>query len=503
MMSASGSLLEPAETASTRWLRRGLIALSLLIGAACLLGWWYFEHLAAEGKAELAAAIAETDALDPDCRWDALEAKRPKIPDAENSIRVIREAARPLSAATINNLNSPAFKLPNGQIAIPEDRLANRQLDVELLTEIQSCLEKWKSSVALAGSLKDFPRGRPSVKLEPVLFNTLLTDVDQSRALVRLIELEIESLVHSDRPSKAVGRIQAMLHVGTARRDDPFAISQIVRMKVHLGMVRATERILGMAVLTDADLKRLAEYFGSDSSEDLLSPAIRGERAAHHKQFDDIETGKIDLADFIVKMSSPGLMPDLNLRIGAVFYRPRIYEDHAQLLRLMNQCEQIAKLPFHEQAAEWAAFHNQMQALKAEGARQTRWIYSVLLLPAVGKIAAAAQRDRALISCTLAALAAERFRLANKRWPNKLDELCPQFLPKVLVDPYDGKPLRLANRDDGIVIYSIGGDGEDNGGEPLMPNPTPTEPGDLGIRLWNPDRRRLPPEPKKGSDPDN
>ena len=258
-----------------------------------------------------------------------------------------------------------------------------------------------------------------------------------------------------------------------------------------------------MAVLTDADLRKLAENLGSESSEDLLLPAIRGERAAHHKQFDDIESGKIDLADFMAKMTGSRLTPDLDLRIGAMLYWPRMYEDHAQLLRLLNQCEQIAKLPFNEQAAEWAAFHNQMQALKAEGARQTRWIYSVLLLPAVGKIAAAAQEDRAVISCTLVALAAERFRLANKRWPRTLDELCPQFLPKVPTDPYDGKPVRMANREDGIAIYCVGEDGEDNGGETLRLDSSPTQAGDLGIRLWNPDLRRLPPEPKKGSDSDN
>jgi hypothetical protein len=49
-----------------RWLRRRLIAFALFIGGTYLFVWWHFEHVASEGKAELAAAIAETDALDPD-----------------------------------------------------------------------------------------------------------------------------------------------------------------------------------------------------------------------------------------------------------------------------------------------------------------------------------------------------------------------------------------------------------------------------------------------------
>jgi hypothetical protein len=273
-------------------------------------------------------------------------------------------------------------------------------------------------------------------------------------------------------------------------------------MKARLAAVRTSERVFGMTTLTDAVLKKLGGHFEAESNEDLLSPALRGERAAHHKQFDDIESGKIELADFMAKLTNPRHTPDFNLRLGAVLYGPRLYEDHAQLLRQMNESERIAKLPFQEQAGEWARFNDQMQAMKLQGSRESRWIYSRLLIPAVRKIGAAAQEDSTLISCTLLALAAERFRLANQRWPDKLDELCPQFLSKVPTDSYDGEPLRLAKRDDGIVIYSVGEDGEDNGGERLTPSVPPTEPSDLGIRLWNPDRRRLPPEAKKSQNPD-
>src|SRR5438874_11338567 len=87
-----------------RRLRRIAVVLAMLVGAIVLYGWWYFERTASAGKADLAAAIAETDALDPDWRWEALEAKRPTIPEAENSVRVIREAA-----ALVGKPNSGSF----------------------------------------------------------------------------------------------------------------------------------------------------------------------------------------------------------------------------------------------------------------------------------------------------------------------------------------------------------------------------------------------------------
>ena len=62
------------------------------------------------------------------------------------------------------------------------------------------------------------------------------------------------------------------------------------------------------------------------------------------------------------------------------------------------------------------------------------------------------------------ALAVERFRLANGKLPDKLDELSPMFLKKIPADPFDGKPLHYKKLDKGYVVYSIGEDGKDDGG---------------------------------------
>ena len=106
-------------------------------------------------------------------------------------------------------------------------------------------------------------------------------------------------------------------------------------------------------------------------------------------------------------------------------------------------------------------------------------------------------RDQARLSCLLSALASERFRLAHKRWPKDLQELVPTYLPEVPIDPFDGKPTKFAQREDGIVIYSVDKDGQDNGGDIHKKSPEDDNPKDLGIRLWNPDHRRLAPLPKK------
>jgi hypothetical protein len=64
------------------------------------------------------------------------------------------------------------------------------------------------------------------------------------------------------------------------------------------------------------------------------------------------------------------------------------------------------------------------------------------------------------------ALALERYRIKNSRYPQTLDELSPDFLKTAVLDFADGKPLLYRLTDDGhFVLYSIGLDCADDGGK--------------------------------------
>jgi hypothetical protein len=102
-------------------------------------------------------------------------------------------------------------------------------------------------------------------------------------------------------------------------------------------------------------------------------------------------------------------------------------------------------------------------------------------------------RNRAALRSAAAALAAERYRLAHGRWPESLAELVPTFMAKRPLDPYDGAPLRSRRLEDGCVIYSIGEDRHDDGGNLVRKWwPSPPAGTDIGFRLWDAARRRRP-----------
>jgi hypothetical protein len=71
----------------------------------------------------------------------------------------------------------------------------------------------------------------------------------------------------------------------------------------------------------------------------------------------------------------------------------------------------------------------------------------------------------------ITAIALKRYQLRHGEYPADLSALVPEILPAVPADPVDGKPLRYRRSADGtFVLYSIGYDGKDDGGDGGSPS---------------------------------
>jgi hypothetical protein len=463
----------------------------ILIGIGAGLTWYSLEQIAAEGKKELAAAIAETDALDPRWRWEQIQEDLTPILDAENSMLVISQLVNQLG-----DPNPTELVLSDGQ-AILEDWPANRQLDEEGKISIGDLRKRNERSLFLAISLKDYVRGRKTIELAPDLLNTPLQHAQDCRAAYWLMGVDIEELLRQKQVQLVPERIRTILHASAALRDDLNLISQLVRMAGRGVAVRETERLLGMAEIGDNDLKGLIADLEAERNENLLLTAVRGERAGWHFLYENIHSGRLSFAEFLARaQGNSKSKPDLSLRITGFLSEPSLYEDHAYMLGWINEAWKIAQLPASEQMSAWRNHHDDFLNGTGDILPPKHRPISFFFMPSLLKIAEASLRNQSRLYCTITALAAERFRLANKRWPKDLQELVPAYLSEVPIDPFDGQPLKFAQREDGIVIYSVDKDGKDDGGDIHKQSPDDDDPKDLGVRLWNPDHRRLPPLPK-------
>lgn len=69
----------------------------------------------------------------------------------------------------------------------------------------------------------------------------------------------------------------------------------------------------------------------------------------------------------------------------------------------------------------------------------------------------------------LTAIAIQRYHLRSGHPPDSLDELFPQFLPESPHDWFGGRPLSYRRNDGNFILYSVGTDGNDDGGDAGFP----------------------------------
>jgi hypothetical protein len=85
-------------------------------------------------------------------------------------------------------------------------------------------------------------------------------------------------------------------------------------------------------------------------------------------------------------------------------------------------------------------------------------------------------------------LAATRERLASGTLPESIDALVPARLPSVPRDPFTtDTPLHLKVTPEGLLVWSVGPDGKDDGGPRQEGVESDTDSDDVGLLMTVPD----------------
>jgi hypothetical protein len=428
-------------------------------------------------------ALAETAALDPHWRLDDLEFQRATVPDAENSAAVIRHARAllPVPGPDFSPELADLFSNPPK----PEVRLTDAQYRAVI-----DALEETERAINPALKLADYPRGRHPITYAPDGVSTVLRHVDDMITVGgRVLRYLPLAHAHEGNGAAAERDCLAVLNLGRSLGDEPLPGSQFFRARFHRDTLSALERFLGQTEVPEPALAVLQRELAAEAEDDPWELFTRGERAVLYQATEAVRTGTLKLS-FLRGMFSARRKPapsatELVREWLDDRYPVTIRVTQARLLRLGNRYQETARLPWPKRRAAVAAVAaDQASAPDPVPALSHNMAYAF----------ATFQGDRARAGCMVAAAAAERHRLRHGTWPDSLAALVPEFLPAVPADPFDGRPRRYRRLADGVVIYAVGPGGADDGGVLSDFVTPPTAAGtDVGVRLWDPARRRQPP----------
>jgi hypothetical protein len=291
---------------------------------------------------------------------------------------------------------------------------------------------------------------------------TLLPHLSVMKGEAQLFRLEAVVATERGEVDKAITALTNGARTGQLLAEEPFLISQLVRLADLTIALVGTEHLLSRRELTAAQLGRLEVMFTEMSAADGLGRAYLGERASGLSVFDLSGRSLAQLAasdgtgEGIVnnagERAGKGLMSVLGLA-GA---------DKRLMMETFDEALRDAERDTPEAVARREKLFDEAAA-KARGFPPK--IFTGLLLPAMSKVGNRFASYEARRRAGVAALAVERYRIAHQgALPDKLDTLVPRQLAEVPVDPYDGQPLRFRRLGKGYVVYSVGSDLEDNDG---------------------------------------
>jgi hypothetical protein len=452
-----------------RWLRRLVTTLLLaLLGFGIRFAYRHYRAVAG-----IEEAVAALDREDPGWRLQEIEAARAQVPDTENGARVVIATSGLLPRAWPSDKFVERF----------DKRTPPEQLDPALFGLLRKELDGVRPALAEARKLATRPNGRHPITWQRNVMATLLPTLQEARRVTQLLAYDALRHAQAGDMKPALTSCRAALNAGRSIGDEPLLISQLVRIACVTSACQTAEVVLSQGEPPADDLLALQRLLQHEAAFPALLIATRGERASLHEMFDALESGDVRLSQ---------LADD---RRRAAWYevafgwyiRDTLRADHPRALALMARRIAEARLPAHEQAAAEQAFAAEMRGLPKE-ALGTR-----LLVPALDKVGVAERRRLAHVRCLIAVVAAERYRQEHGAWPESLDRLAPAQLTEVPLDPFDGRPLRYRRTADGVVVYSVGEDGKDDGGQLRRAGFTPAP--DVGFRLWDVKHRRQPPRP--------
>jgi hypothetical protein len=433
------------------------------------------------GWREWAAACAEADRLDPGWRWEDLVAHMPAIPDERNSA-VHLAAARALLPARLPP--ETWFALDSGRNLTPPPQRLRPVVADRLATMLGSA----PKAVAECRALADCPSGRfpwPSLPPANAPPSPGLSPLDDGQVLRYLLFPQLVLQTEAKDFDGALVAYRAILfaaRISTApgQSDVRFANSY------HQSAVRGLERILAQGEPSLAALEATRRLFGEEVDGPVLLTAFRHERAVIEGTIRELTAGRLNRSTGGRPFYPSPRVDVIGWKLVDDWLDDRSFSrpNAAALVRHLNWIIEILKESpeaLQPLASEWVARRQQFvpsvrSAADAYAGLVSEWCDSEALMRSAGT-----------------ALAAEQFRRGHGRWPASLDELVPQLLAAVPRDPFDLQPIRMARHAEGIVIYSVGPNGTDDGGDLRPEKPTSDTPRDIGIRLWDIEKRRQPP----------
>lgn len=380
---------------------------------------------------------------------EELKAWYPPVPDAENAALVYEKAYS--AAVDRQDLTEmlPFFGLavlPEPGTAMPEGM---RAALAGYVGANGACLRLLHEAAALPRSHYPVDFGNMAV----------LRHYGDARKATRLLAMEAVLEAEQGRGEKAAASLLAGFAVMKSLEGLPCFSAFLNCCSGYIMLRAACERVVSTTVLTEAELSGLAVAVMAADPSYAAGRGLVGARCGAVAYF---ANPKAYLDQVALVLGTPPLS-----FFGAATWRAYRWSglasmDQRHFNKVFLRWKEVREKPLEARISAANALDAEVDALPEWESLITRDLFGE---QAVFRLTVTELDALANVRVIGAALAIERFRLAKGSVPDHVEQLVPDFCPRVLADPYTGKPLCCERRESGYCVYSIGKDMRGDGGE--------------------------------------
>ena len=391
----------------------------------------------------------------------------PAVSDQQNAAAIYKQAFASLDADTgITPQDSPLTAATTSDVSSPAvgELLARHAATLDLIRR------------AADRDTCRFQRDwtRPS-------FDLLLPEMNSLRTAARLLVLAARREAADGDATDALRDVARIHRIGRHAASEPMLISNLVGIAIDTMALETLARVL--PTLRKSDLAA----FDAPGIRDLVTttPAftghLYGEEALGLATFADLSDGNTDLPSLTTIVGNAEPRPSLSRFLPVsvlynVFFLPADLAGYRSIMR-KYQTAAVRTEPYPE-------LKKHLGSIETEIRERSPGMLTSMVVPAIGAVVRKQTQSTAQHRAAAALVAATKQRLETGKSPETFADVTATLVPPASGDPFTAdQPLLMKRTDDAIVVYSIGPDGEDDGG-PVAPGADKVEGNDdVGLRM--------------------
>jgi hypothetical protein len=302
-------------------------------------------------------------------------------------------------------------------------------------------------------------------------FGILLPHLGTISATCSMLELRASAELALGQTETAYQDVVLMFPLMNSIRDEPFLISELVRVACLTKMLQPMWEGLAHHQWTD---KQLADFTEKLRMLDFLTDDIRALRSESHcgdSFFADLRASRNPIRELedVTDSSGNSSGAGLETAIGMVVPRGWIYFEQLNYHRLFDEEVNDVMTPkgIDPDVADQKNADVQRELGSSDIASTIlgHRTISRVLVPSINGFERKMTRAQTSANLASIACALERCRLVHGQFPETLDALVPQFLAAVPRDVIMDQPLKYRRTSDGqFILYSVGWNKKDEGG---------------------------------------